>query len=79
MKVLNICNSPTDLKMDAFGMMKQLRTKMLALRSQFMDEEGKVKYLELKNSPAFEEYVQLATNLKNIDVGKMQDIFAHPK
>ena len=50
---------------------KQLRKSMLALKGKFMDEEsGKVKYLELKDSPEYMDYVDFSVNLKHINLGK---------
>ena len=56
----------------AGSVVKQLRKSMLALKGKFMDEEtGKVKYLELKESPEYRDYVDFSVNLKHVDLGKL--------
>ena len=56
----------------AGSVVKQLRKSMLALKGKFMDEEtGKVKYLELKESPEYRDYVDFSVNLKHVNLGKL--------
>jgi len=72
MRVHNDLNQAS-LDLDAKSTVKQLRTKMLAMKGQFMDEDGKVKYLDLKKSGAYQEYVQFSSQLKHVNFDGMSD------
>jgi hypothetical protein len=62
-----------DMRIDGVALAKTLRKKLLEIKSEFMQDDGRaVEYKKAKSSDVFRDYLELSKSLKYIPLGSME-------